>query len=310
MQGGGAQVEYERGESSQAQLPEVGARQGTEWGDGNIGGHDEQHSSYEARSLTDRLVDYIDEALLRSISESDSNVDITVRRDEARREALDALKEVLREQLNNRKPENSKAMSEFFKKLGIEIPENREARREFFEKLRAKTAKGPTKLSDEVYNSYSHLRNELGQIEKKLRLQGGTDTFQIIERVSQEPRIKGFTDWVTQAASREAERMLDMVGELAEARRVLQEYSDDPSVIINIGQDVREGRGSGGSLDIKVEKNGEVLRQNEVRKPKGGIEYPSGKDMIEAITHTAEKIKKIREKKMQTRRSDYSRTAD
>ena len=45
---------------------------------------------------------------------------------------------------------------------------------------------------------------------------------QIIERVSQEPRIVGFTHWVTQASSREAERMLDMVGELAEARRVLK----------------------------------------------------------------------------------------
>ena len=40
----------------------------------------------QSRSLADRLVDYIDEALLRSISESDSNVDITVRRDEAKQE--------------------------------------------------------------------------------------------------------------------------------------------------------------------------------------------------------------------------------
>ena len=122
-QGGGAQVEYERGESSQAQLPEVGARQGTEWGDGNIGGHDEQHRSYEARSLTDRLVEYIDEALLRSISESNSNVDITVRRDEARREAIDALKEVLREKFRGEIPDDPERVRKFLEEeLGIELP--------------------------------------------------------------------------------------------------------------------------------------------------------------------------------------------
>jgi hypothetical protein len=147
----------------------------------------------------------------------------------------------------------------------------------------------PTDLSA-VRAAYPALDQQLIQIEEKLRAQGQADLFQIIEEVSQHKRMVGFADWVAQSAGREAEQMLDVVMELAEARRLLQEHLADPSVIVRFGQDAHI---AGRSFDITVEcqfPNGEsqILRQIEVYTPSTGINR--GHEPISAIAHAAEKI--------------------
>jgi hypothetical protein len=313
--GDDVQVEYERGESSQAQLPEGGeSGHGGERGDensggqdgGNGGGNNGDHVVLDGESSGDesdededrfrRVVDYINEALLRSVSESDSNVDVTVRLDEARREVLELLKEVTRDLLNNQQPEYSEAMRELFTKLGIEIPEDREARREFFEEMRrAERAKGPIKLSDELYQSYSHLGNELSEIEEKLYTHWRTDMFQIIERVSQEPRIQGFAEWVSWTANNNANGVFDHVMELTEAQRMLQfnDYVNDPSVTIRIGDDVQNPMSSFDVVVKKPDAEEPLLHQIEVYTPEGGIEKIKGDEIIEGAIHGAEKIWKF-----------------
>jgi hypothetical protein len=147
----------------------------------------------------------------------------------------------------------------------------------------------PTDLSA-VRAAYPALDEKLLLIEEKLSAEGHTDTFQIIESVSEEPRIVGFADWVAESAGRDAERMFDKVMELAAARYVLQEHIDDPDVIVRIGQDAHS---KGHSFDITVEHllpNGdaEILRQIEVYTPDEG--FKEGKEFISAIAHAASKI--------------------
>jgi hypothetical protein len=147
----------------------------------------------------------------------------------------------------------------------------------------------PTDLSA-VRAAYPELDQKLIQIEEKLRAQGQADLFQIIEEVSQHKRMVGFADWVAESAGREAERMLDVVMELVEARRLLQEHLADPSVIVRFGQDAHS---DGHSFDITVEcllPNGEsqILRQTDVYTPDKGVK--KGDELISAIAHAATKI--------------------
>ena len=84
--------------------------------------------------------------------------------------------------------------------------------------------------------------------------------------------------------------MLDKVMELAAARYVLQEYIDDPNVIVRIGQDAHS---KDPSFDITVEHllpNGDakILRQIEVYTPANG--FKDGDELISAIAHAASKI--------------------
>jgi hypothetical protein len=148
----------------------------------------------------------------------------------------------------------------------------------------------PTDLSA-VRAAYPALDEKLLLIEEKLRSQGRTDLFEVIESVSKEERIVGFKDWATYAAGDEAKLMPNDVMELVEAQRVLQEYIDKPSVIVTIGQDVYP---LDPSFDIVVKckkSNGvpETLRQIEVSMPKGGS-IKGGLELVSAITHAAEKI--------------------
>ena len=141
-----------------------------------------------------------------------------------------------------------------------------------------------------VRAAYPELDEKLLLIEEKLNVEGHADTFQIIESVSQEERIVGFDDWVAESAGRDAERMLDKVMELAAARYVLQEYIDDPNVIVRIGQDAHS---KDPSFDITVEHllpNGDakILRQIEVYTPANG--FKDGDELISAIAHAASKI--------------------
>jgi hypothetical protein len=171
---------------------------------------------------------------------------------------------------------------------------------------------GPPVASDEhgrdrdlsaVRAAYPELDQRLIQIEEKLRAQEraqeqadpsaqwkAADLFQIIEEVSQQKSIVGFAEWVDWSAGREAERMLDMVMELVEARRLLEEHlASDPSVRVYIGQDKRKGH----TFDIQVEGklddgNRGILRQIEVFTPDQGIKNRG--DLLSAITHAASKI--------------------
>ena len=149
----------------------------------------------------------------------------------------------------------------------------------------------PTDLSA-VRADYSELDQELLQIEEKLSFQGKTHLFQVIESVSQKSQIVGFDEWVVQSTNREAARMLDTVMELAEARRVLQEYKNDPDVTIDIGQDVQKGYDGELSFDIVVKDDGTILCQIEVFTPGNGDIQRYGQAFIDAITHAADKIEK------------------
>ena len=154
----------------------------------------------------------------------------------------------------------------------------------------------PTDLSA-VRAAYPALDDKLLLIEEKLNAEGHTDTFQIIESVSQEERIVGFDEWVAQSANREAVRMLDTVMELAEAQRQLQKCIDDPkvddsSVKVYIGQDIDKGFHGGVPFDIVVKKDGEILRQIEVQVPDCGKQQSEHMLLTNAIVHAADKIPK------------------
>ena len=148
-----------------------------------------------------------------------------------------------------------------------------------------------TNSSDLVVATFE-LKEKIRLIEEKLSADGHADQLQIIERVRQEKRIFGFDDWVAESAGRDAERMFDKVAELAAARYALQEYIDDPDVIVRVGQDAHS---KGYSFDITVEHllpNGdtEILRQIEVYTPDNG--FKGGNELISAIAHAASKIPK------------------
>jgi hypothetical protein len=128
------------------------------------------------------------------------------------------------------------------------------------------------------------------QIAAKLRAQGHAGRLAVLEDVAQQQQIVGFGDWVTESAGREAERMMDKVNELLEARRLLQEHAGDPSVRIRVTQPAAT---AGRPFDIVVERplaggGSDILRRVDVYTPEKPI--TRGGDFITGFTHAARKI--------------------
>ena len=314
-QGSGVQVEDVRGESSRAQFGE------SDNGGGHDGGRDDENSGGQGDGNGDgEGSEGGDEGEKRkAIERVREEVMKLVQRLKSGKQVEDEDQEVLDEMGQHNSGDRYDEKDSIDPKILDEV--KREALEEFGERIiqmlneevqanpEQPRAPDPTKLSDVVSEKYSELATEISHIEGMLRTKNLTDTFPIIERVSQEDRIDGFADWVAKSATIEAERILDRVMELTMAWHVFQEYMDDPSVTISIGQDVRTDKERVSSFDIVVQREEpgekpEILRQIEVNMPDGSKNPTNGQAFINAIIHAATKIRGIIEHKKRTRGSE------
>ena len=168
---------------------------------------------------------------------------------------------------------------------------------EFQDKVHALHVNYTTTL-DDARARFPGVAAELSTFQGKLAAQNGAEHAEVLNDLAQQAaagKLTGFEDWVREKAPRrQAEQTFDDVAEALEARRVLQQYADDPSITVELVMPTPAGQTRANrpkSFDIHViDKSGGtavVKRRIEVERKRDPVRAESS--FMGGISHGAEK---------------------
>ena len=168
---------------------------------------------------------------------------------------------------------------------------------EFQDKVHALHVNYTTTL-DDARARFPGVAAELSTFQGKLAAQNGAEHAEVLNDLAQQAaagKLTGFEDWVREKAPRrQAEQTFDDVAEALEARRVLQQYADDPNITVELVMPTPAGPTRADrtkSFDIHViDKSGGtavVKRRIEVERRRLAVADPG--DFLGGISHGAKK---------------------